>query len=88
MPVKRRRDHRRIDPRALLEIWGGVFQSEYDFFDDLSDIGVATDDHSRPDRAVALDAWQRLGRLYIDECHTPGAPCWALAEFGEPENAC
>ena len=38
-------------------------------------------------RAAASDAWQRLGRLFLDRglgCVFNGKP-WALQQFGEPE---
>jgi len=64
-----------------------VFESGYDFFNELPEIGIETDAYSRPDRTAALDAWRRLGRMYLDERCTADQDVWALAEFGEPEAA-
>ncbi len=85
MPPKRRTDKRRLDPAAELQAWSGAFQSHWTYFGELEEIGVATDAYGRPDRAVAEEAWHRLGGRFLAEMHDPvrGDP-WALKKFGEP----
>lgn len=81
MPVRRRQDRRRAESLA---VWSGVFHSGFDFFNELKDIGVPTDEYGRPSRADALDAWGRMGdRFLADYSDHPPEP-WALREFGPP----
>jgi hypothetical protein len=83
MPVKRRVAKRRIDLETELLFWSSVFGSGYDFFGELPSIGIAVDQHNRPDREVAREAWHRLGAIWMDDPINPWDP-WALREFGEP----
>lgn len=81
MPVRKRRNRRK--PVAGIEAWQCVFASEFDFFDDLRDAGVALDEHGRPEREEARMAWQRYGAEFMATFtgfHTP----WAVKEFGNP----
>lgn len=66
-----------------LNAWECVFSSEFDFFGELADAGIATDPYGRPDREEARVAWKRYGVEFMagfTESHTP----WALAELGDP----
>jgi hypothetical protein len=58
-----------------------VFSSEFDFFGELADAGVAVDDYGRPDREEARAAWQRFGAEFLAG-FTGGYVPWALREFG------
>lgn len=81
MPVRRRLNRRK--PVAGAEAWECVFASEFDFFDDLREAGVAVDASGRPDREEAHLAWQRFGAEFLatfDGGHIP----WALEQFGDP----
>ncbi len=81
MPVRRRVDRRRAETLAA---WRGTFQSGFDFFDDLKDVGVPTDEYGRPASELALDAWRRFGEMFLaDYSDYPPEP-WALREFGPP----
>lgn len=82
MPVKRRLEKRRRDPAAEAEAWESTFQSGWDFFSDLPELGVATDAYGRPDRDEAESAWRRLGHIYLANANER-AGCWALETFGE-----
>ena len=86
MPPKRRTEKRRMDPAAELAAWSMVFQSGWDYFGDLSRLGVPMDEHNhRPDREAAEAAWHRLGARFLEEATDPvlGTP-WAVSEFGDP----
>lgn len=86
MPVKRRSQKRRVDPRAEVEAWAMVFQAGYDFFGELRDFGVGLSEHGVPDRSATADAWARLGHLFMESEHAdPQRECWAAREFGEPD---
>lgn len=81
MPVRKRKD-RHKQSAGLFE-WETVFSSEFDFFGELRDAGVETDEYGRPDREVARQAWQRLGAEFLSTFRDSYTP-WALAQFGEP----
>lgn len=81
MPVRKRKGRRK--PQAGLEAWECVFGSEFDFFGDLLDAGVALDDYGRPDRVEARLAWQRYGAEFLAHFTESYLP-WALREFGDP----
>ncbi|ODS02077.1 hypothetical protein AUC71_02395 [Methyloceanibacter marginalis] len=86
MPVKRRAHKRRVDPRAELEAWSSWFESGVAFDGDLIDLGLANDADD-VFKAVAKDAWKRLGELFL-ESWTPDnvrETPWAQEQFGEPK---
>lgn len=85
MPVRMRKSRRR-DVRAEKEAWAMFFQSGFDFFHDLPDIGVETNQHGVPAEEVAREAWGRLGRRYLDEFQgEPGQHGhYGVRVFGEP----
>jgi hypothetical protein len=69
---------------AEREAWAIYFTGGYDFFDELPEIGVLTDEYKRPDRAAGESAWHQFGAWFLAE-YTPRHPDpWALLEFGEP----
>ena len=85
MPVKRRAEKRRLDPAAELAAWSMTFQCGCDYLQELPRIGIQTDGCSRPDLAVAEDAWRRLGARFLAEPQDPRpTPAWALKQFGDP----
>ncbi|MHA6297850.1 hypothetical protein [Devosia sp. CAU 1758] len=85
MPVRARKSRRR-DVRAEKEAWSMFFQSGFDFFNDLRDMGVETNQNGVPADDVAREAWQRLGRRFLDEFE--GQPSqhghYGVRVFGEP----
>jgi hypothetical protein len=81
MPVRNRKNRRKTV--AGVADWESVFSSEFDFFGELKDAGVETDEHGRPDREEARAAWKRLGAEFLAEFRESYVP-WALTEFGEP----
>lgn len=85
MPVKRRIS-KRHDAQAY-EIWGSIFSSGFDFFDELPDLGLETDAYDRPKHDDALAAWERYGAIWLE--HNPeSSKSWAETKFGRPwENA-
>lgn len=88
MPVRARRNRRR-DHKAELEAWGMYFSSGWDFFDDLTLIGVETTKWGVPDEDVARDAWARLGAEFLRtwQGNVSQYGHHALRVFGEPPNA-
>ena len=87
MPPKQRRTKRRLPLTAELEAWEIYFNSGYDYFDELPEIGVETDDLGRPERAVGEAAWHRLGARFLADSRPRQREPWALTEFGEPDAA-
>jgi hypothetical protein len=81
MPVRARKNMKR--PVAGVAAWDCVFSSEFDFFGELRDAGVETDEHGRPDREEARAAWRRLGAEFMSTFRESRVP-WALSTFGEP----
>jgi hypothetical protein len=81
MPVRTRKNRKR--PVVGLFEWETVFSSEFDFFGELKDAGVETDEYGRPAREVAREAWQRLGAEFLLTFRDSFTP-WAVAQFGEP----
>ena len=81
MPVKRRAS-KRHDPRAYA-VWEAIFDGGTDFFDELPEIGVPTDEYGCPNREAARAAWRRHGARWLTE-HQPAEPSWAEREFGRP----
>ena len=85
MPVKRRPEKRRLDPATELAAWSLTFQCGTDYLQQLPRIGVRTNDYSRPDLAIAEDAWRRLGARFLAEPQERHPiPAWALTKFGDP----
>jgi len=84
MPVKRRVAKRRLDPAAELAVWESVFDCGRDFFRELGEMGVASNDYGQPDPDAAQEAWDRLGARYLAERKPDHRQPWALKTFGEP----
>ena len=87
MPRRRHNaPNRRRDLRAELEAWRTMFECGFAFDGDL----LAYAHFSDPPRPTTAEAWQRLGRHFIEvhgrETDT-GRALWAIAEFGEPHHA-
>lgn len=82
MPAKRRGGKRRLDPAVELGAWASVFDSGYDFFNDLSTVGVEVDSYGRPARPAVEIAWRRLGANHLAERPAGETVPWAVAEFG------
>ncbi len=77
IPVKARRPKRRTDDSATLAAWSTLFESGFDFFDDL---GFPIDAAACE---AAPEAWARYGRRFLDawqETDVRSVP-WALEEF-------
>jgi len=89
MPVRRKVDRRKAE---ALPAWSMTFLAGHDYFDELSTIGVATDEYGRPNRQEAEAAWHRLGALFLAEHaaeqarerHPIESEPWALEAFGVP----
>ncbi len=84
MPVKARRPKRRVTEAAELADWQDVFQTGYDFFDDL---GWSHKEQTPEFRAAVKEAWRRLGSRFMETwqaTETQEKP-WALQEFGRPK---
>jgi len=58
-----------------------VFETGYDFFDDLQPYGLNSDEEAR---RAARKAWARLGRHYLQMRQPDPREPWALKRFGEP----
>jgi hypothetical protein len=91
MPVKRRSDKRRLDPRAEARAWADLFEFGIVFFDDDTDeltrlTGVAPDTGGRLPAEVVEPAWHRLAPYFLAARDREGAP-WALVQFGMPTDA-
>jgi hypothetical protein len=96
MPRKLRTPKERYDAVAELEGFTMVFTCGHDFF---SETGLVEPVHVWPPekrpaagkvwRAGVRDAWQRLGRRFLQTWEPEGPPPhrqvpWALEQFGEP----
>lgn len=83
MPVKRRITKRRITPEAEIKAWSMMFESGHDFFHELRDFGIDSDEAARK---AAPKAWMRLGRDYMQTRQPDPARQvpWALLKFGNP----
>lgn len=81
MPVKRRIPKR--NDTLAYEVWNSIFDSGYDFFDELADIGIETQRPGRPYDADALTAWQRYGARWLTE-NPQTEISWAETKFGRP----
>ncbi len=84
MPVRRRTNRRHA---GEAEAWAGYMMSGFDFFDELSAIGL-TEETAWP---IAEATWRRIGQdviAHIDRLHEgyypPPRPFWAEEEFGPP----
>jgi hypothetical protein len=94
MPRRRRVPKRRADPQVEANAWASVFESGFDFFDELAVIGLTdptagvtgTDAAKAEFRATAQDAWRRLGAAFMAgwEQKAVRERPWALEEFGAP----
>lgn len=84
MPVRYRRSKARMDD---LPAWVMTFQAGFDYFDELPGAGVETDAYGRPPRPVAIEAWHRLGAVFLAQYRDIAVEPWALLEFGEPQGS-
>lgn len=93
MPVKRRKAKRRTTLLAEARAWGDVFQTKFDYFGALAELGITHPADVWPPEArdwpafhvTAEAAWHRLGEIFMEtrgEAST--ATPWALEQFGEP----
>ncbi|MEQ1955315.1 hypothetical protein [Mesorhizobium sp. CN2-181] len=88
VPVKRRYGKRRTNDAAELAAWRDAFLHRWDFFRDLEEFGLGTDE------AVAAafpEAWARLGGAFLDQfeqhpSRSPEPP-YGLVTYGDPRNA-
>ena len=84
MPVKARRPKRRTSDAADLEAWKTLFETGFDYFNDL---GFGSGPHSGPERSMIRKAWHRRGATFLARREQPRwareVP-WALETFGEP----
>ena len=95
MPVKARRSKRRLSDHAEALAWVTVFETGYDFFDELAPFGVidptsgaATGDQAEARQAflnAARSAWDRFGHHLLSNSPLSNAELWAWREFGEPK---
>ena len=79
-----RRAARQASPARELAGWKMKFQTGYDYFGDLPDLGLSEE---KLTRAQIRDAWQRLGAAFLAGWEpNPKAPRppWALEQFGPP----
>ena len=87
--MPRKRTHaRRHNLRAEYEAWSAVFDTGFDFFDELPLIGVPTDNYGRPPFESAERAWHRHGGTYLQthsRTASRGEPIWAIRQFREPQ---
>ena len=81
MPVKRRVSKR--SDTISYEIWSGIFNSGYDFFDELKDIGIGSQPPGTPYDADALAAWEQYGVRWLEQ-HLDRKTSWAEKRFGRP----
>lgn len=86
MPIRARKSRRRLDAAPA---WACAFECEFDYFDDLPEIGVHTDSYGLPDREEAEAAWHRYGAAFMAEWrarphHPDDLDPWAFTAFGEP----
>ena len=81
MPVKQRRAKRR---NCDAPNWATLFETGWDFFHDLDEIGITTHDQAI---AAAPEAWARLGDDFLAHWVPTAARSepWALEEFGPPK---
>jgi hypothetical protein len=82
MPTKRRVTKRRISERDVALAWEMFFVSGHDFFGDLHQFGLHTDEAAA---AAASEVWNRHGANFMANW-VPGfrrVP-WALENFGPP----
>lgn len=80
MPIKLRKLTRRLDDETLLQAWSTMFESGFDYFNDLGFPNEA-DAH-----VAARAAWKRLGRRFLTTWKPKGhrTEPWALVAFGSP----
>ena len=83
MPVRKRKNRRK--PLAGFEEWKDTLETGFDFFDDLRDAGIATDEYGRPDIEEARTAWRRFGTEIMELPRHPAlGPTWGFEQFGDP----
>lgn len=82
MPLRRRRSKRRIGAHA--PEWEMVFLSGHDYFRELGEAGIETDEYGRPPLDVIEAAWQRHGKAFLATYATHHSTPWALEQFGQP----
>jgi len=86
MPPRPRLNKQRAEAAPA---WSMVFQSGYDFFGEMAQIGVYTDEYGRPDRTEVEEAWNLYGDSFLaNRAYLPAAERelipWALEQFGQP----
>jgi hypothetical protein len=95
MPVKRRNSKRRIGTEAEAAAWRGVFETGYDFFNELSDVGITFTTRTELDHVetspdflpAARAAWKRFGADFMTNWQPESSgrrSPWAIDEFGPP----
>ena len=91
MPIKRRHPKARLNEAAELGAWSELFETGYDFFQDLKPFGFIKNDADREARAAAPEAWSRLGESFMSTWQTQPRvreEPWALQEFGRVWEVC
>ena len=89
MPRKRRTDKRRADPALEYEIWGPIFASGFDHFDDLPALGLPKTSCEIP-LDLARVPWATYGERWLSDpehgaCRDPGQGIpWAEERMGRP----
>ena len=92
MPVKRRKS--KAINRSEIEAWGTVFETGFDFFQEvflLTGLRDLPSNSPLEDRAelrrqfdeATEEAWHRLGAQWL-ATYEGDNEVWALAKFGEP----
>ncbi|MGX5839758.1 hypothetical protein ACWGTI_03425 [Mesorhizobium sp. ArgA1] len=83
MPVKRRGSKKHISTHV--EAWAEIFQTGYDGFGDLTELGYDILDDSQK-LADAPAEWARLGAAFLSSRPEwwSKKPAWALLQFGDP----
>ena len=84
MPVKRRAAKKHISVEVAA--WAEMFQTGYDGFGDLSDLGYSGEYNDPQKYRDAPQAWARLGAAFLTSRPDwwPAKPAWALEQFGDP----
>jgi|GEM_PF-6542028 len=67
MARKQRLAKRRVNPDREFEIWSGVLKAGFDFFDDLAELDVPSNEVGRPDHDYARAAWALHGPRILAE---------------------
>ena len=84
MPVKRRNLKRRVDAEAEYRVWSDIFDTGYDFFDELPQIGLRRQRPGQVDPELAREPWARLGKRWLAEHSDEARITWAEEQYGRP----